>query len=78
VEIYLIFKICKLDLELITEFLISIGCLQKCEKFMIDSDVAIQMHMVKEYVGNAKKFYDHLDNCESCRKKMAEIWQHVY
>ncbi len=77
-EIYLIFKICKLDLELITEFLISIGCLQKCEKFMIDPAVAIKMHMVKEYVGNAKQFYDHLDNCESCRQKMAEIWQHVY
>ncbi len=45
---------------------------------MIDSDVAAQMNMVSEYVVNAKKFYDHLDNCESCRKKMAEIWQHVY
>ena len=45
---------------------------------MIDSDLAAQMHMVKEYVGNAKKFYDHLENCEVCRKKMAEIWQHVY
>jgi predicted anti-sigma-YlaC factor YlaD len=45
---------------------------------MIDSDGAAQVQMVKEYVGNAKKFYDHLDNCESCRKKMADIWQHVY
>jgi len=45
---------------------------------MIDSDVEAQMHLVKEYVGNAKKFYDHLENCESCRKRMTEIWQHVY
>ena len=45
---------------------------------MIDSDEAAQDHMVKEYVSNAKKFYDHLETCESCRKKMAEIMQHVY
>ena len=45
---------------------------------MIDSDEKAQMHMVKEYVSNAKKFYDHLETCESCRKKMAEIMQHVY
>ena len=45
---------------------------------MIDPAVAIKMHMVREYVDNAKKFYDHLDNCESCRQKMVEIWQHVY
>ncbi len=45
---------------------------------MIDSDEAAQEQMVKEYVGNAKKFYDHLENCEPCRKKMGEIWQHVY
>ncbi len=45
---------------------------------MIDSDEAAQGQMVKEYVNNAKKFYDHLENCESCRKKMTEIWQHVY
>lgn len=45
---------------------------------MIDSDDDAQMHMVKEYVNNAKKFYDHLQNCEDCRKKMAEIMQHVY
>ncbi len=45
---------------------------------MIESDVKAQMHLVKEYVGNAKKFYDHLENCESCRKRMTEIWQHVY
>jgi len=45
---------------------------------MIDSDEAAQGQMVKEYVDNTKKFYDHLGNCESCRKKMTEIWQHVY
>ena len=45
---------------------------------MIDSDKAAQEQMVKEYVSNAKKFYDHLGNCEVCRKKMTEIWQHVY
>jgi len=45
---------------------------------MIDSDEAAQVQMVKEYVSNAKKFYDHLEKCESCRKKMNEIWQHVY
>ncbi len=45
---------------------------------MIDSDVAAHLHMVKEYVGNAKKFYDHLEHCESCREKMAQIWNHVY
>jgi len=45
---------------------------------MIGPDVAMKMHIVTQYVGNAKKFYDHLDNCESCRQKMAEIWQHVY
>ena len=45
---------------------------------MIDSDDDAQMHMVKEYVGNAKKFYDHLEICEDCRKKMAEIMKHVY
>ena len=45
---------------------------------MVDSDTAAHMHLVKEYVGNAKKFYDHLDTCESCREKMAEIWNHVY
>jgi len=54
------------------------GCLQKCEKFMIGFDGAIKTHMVTQYVGNAKKFYDHLDDCESCRQKMADIWQHVY
>ncbi len=45
---------------------------------MIDSDEATQNQMVKEYVNNAKKFYDPLDTCESCRKKMGDIWQHVY
>jgi len=45
---------------------------------MIDSDEAAQGQMVKEYVSNAKKFYDHLETCEDCRKKMAEIMQHVY
>jgi len=45
---------------------------------MVDSDEAAQGQMVKEYADNAKKFYDHLGNCESCRKKMTEIWQHVY
>jgi predicted anti-sigma-YlaC factor YlaD len=35
---------------------------------MISSD-EVRNHMVKEYVGNVKKFYDHLENCESCRKK---------
>ncbi len=45
---------------------------------MIDSDDAAQMHMVKEYVNNAQKFYDHLETCEDCRKKMADIWKHVY
>ena len=45
---------------------------------MTDSDYAAQMHMVKEYVDNAKKFYDHLGTCEFCRKKMGEIWHHVY
>lgn len=45
---------------------------------MISSDDDAQMHMVKEYVGNAKKFYDHLEGCEECRKKMAEIMKHVY
>jgi predicted anti-sigma-YlaC factor YlaD len=44
----------------------------------MSSDDEAQMHMVKEYVHNAKKFYDHLENCESCRKKMAEIMKHVY
>ncbi len=29
---------------------------------MLGSDEAIRNHMVKEYVGNAKKFYDHLEN----------------
>ena len=32
---------------------------------MTDSDEVAQGQMVKEYVGNAKKFYDHLENCES-------------
>ncbi len=45
---------------------------------MFDSDIAAQEHLVKEYVGNAKKFYDHMQHCEFCRKKMAEIWEHVY
>jgi len=45
---------------------------------MIDPAVAMKMHMVKEYVDNAKQFYDHLDKCEPCRQKMAEIWLHVY
>jgi len=45
---------------------------------MIDSNEATQVQMVKENVDNAKKFYDHLENCESCRKKMTDIWQHVY
>ncbi len=45
---------------------------------MIDSDEAAQGQMVKEYVSNAKKFYDYLETCESCRKKMSDIWQHVY
>ena len=45
---------------------------------MTDSDEAAQGQLVKEYVSNAKKFYDHIDNCESCRKKLAEIWKHVY
>jgi len=45
---------------------------------MIDSDNTAQRQMVKEYVSNAKKFYDHLETCESCRKKMADIWHHVY
>ena len=45
---------------------------------MIDSDNVAQDQMVKEYVSNAKKFYDHLETCESCRKKMTDIWQHVY
>ncbi|MGH9998742.1 MAG: hypothetical protein ACRD90_02640 [Nitrosopumilaceae archaeon] len=45
---------------------------------MTAPDEAAQGQLVKEYVKNAKKFYDHLENCESCRKKMTEIWQHVY
>lgn len=40
---------------------------------MIDSDEEARMHMVKEYVGNAKKFYDHLENRESCRKKWLKL-----
>lgn len=45
---------------------------------MAYSDDEAQMHMVKEYVNNAKKFYDHLETCEDCRKKLAEIMKHVY
>ena len=45
---------------------------------MTDSDEIAQGQMVKEYVSNDKKFYDRLENCESCRKKMTDIWQHVY
>ena len=45
---------------------------------MIGSDEVARLHMVKEYVGNAKKFYDHLEHCEVCRKKMSDIWEHVY
>ena len=45
---------------------------------MIESDEAAQEEMVREYVSNAKKFYDHLGTCGSCRKKMAEVLHRVY
>ena len=35
---------------------------------MIDSDEAAQGQMVKEYVSNAKKFYDHLETCVLSKK----------
>lgn len=45
---------------------------------MIGSDESAQEQLVKEYVNNAKKFYEHIEGCESCSTKLAEIWQHVY
>ncbi len=51
---------------------------RKDQRCMIESDDDAQGQMVKEYVSNAKKFYDHLETCESCRKNMGEIWHHVY
>ena len=37
-----------------------------------------QEGMVKAYASNTKKFYEHLENCEECRIKLSQIWNHVY
>ncbi|MFB5598343.1 MAG: hypothetical protein ACE5RJ_04945 [Nitrosopumilaceae archaeon] len=49
---------------------------QQLEK--TNTDFAAQEMMLKEYANNSKKFYEHILSCESCRKKLAEIWKHLY
>ena len=43
-----------------------------------NTDFAAQEMMLKEYANNSKKFYEHILSCEACRKKLAEIWKHLY
>jgi len=44
----------------------------------IDTEKTAQEMMVKEYANNSRKFYEHILNCETCRRKLAEIWKHLY
>lgn len=43
-----------------------------------NTDFTAQEMMLKEYANNSKKFYEHILSCEECRKKLAEIWKHLY
>lgn len=43
-----------------------------------NTDFAAQELMLKEYASNSKKFYEHILSCETCRRKLAEIWKHLY
>ncbi len=44
----------------------------------IDTEKTAQEMMVKEYANNSRKFYEHILDCETCRRKLAEIWKHLY
>jgi len=44
----------------------------------IDTEKTAQEMMVKEYANNSRKFYEHILSCEICRRKLAEIWKHLY
>lgn len=48
------------------------------EKPASNTDFAAQEMMLKEYANNSKKFYEHILSCETCRRKLAEIWKHLY
>jgi hypothetical protein len=43
-----------------------------------NTDFRAQEIALKEYANNSKKFYEHILSCEACRKKLAEIWKHLY
>ncbi len=43
-----------------------------------NTDLTAQEMMLKEYANNSKKFYEHILNCDVCRRKLAEIWKHLY
>jgi len=47
-------------------------------KTTISSDQSAQEALIMEYAKNSKKFYDHILGCEECRKKLAQIWGHLY
>jgi hypothetical protein len=38
----------------------------------------IQEGMVKSYAQNTKKFYEHLEKCDECQSKLAQIWKHAF
>ena len=44
----------------------------------IDTEKTAQEMMIKEYANNSRKFYEHVLSCETCRRKLAEIWKHLY
>ncbi len=45
---------------------------------MSKTDKMAQEQMIKEYASNSKKFYEHIESCDECRAKLAEIWGHTY
>ena len=48
------------------------------EKPASNTDFAAQELMLQEYASNSKQFYEHILSCETCRRKLAEIWKHLY
>jgi len=44
----------------------------------IDTEKTAQEMMIKEYANNSRKFYEHVLSCETCRRKLVEIWNHLY
>jgi len=46
-------------------------------KLMFNFD-KIQEGVVKSYAQNTKKFYEHLEKCDECQSKLAQIWKHAF